>query len=173
MTIDQLSFGSHDLEATTAFYGGQLGFALLIHEWILLEEGYRLSTPASTAAEAAAWPSCSGSMCRVCRPTTTRAASGAWAYRLAPSISPFAATLSKPWNSGLTLLNTGVLVGELIDLPPYRSFFLDDPLNGQRLESTRRLGPSGELERDPHQRQLQANLNSFRLATIPGDAAGS
>jgi hypothetical protein len=38
MALDQLSFGTHDLEATTAFDRDQLGFELLIHEWILLEE---------------------------------------------------------------------------------------------------------------------------------------
>lgn len=38
----------------------------------------------------------------------------------------------------LALISTGVVVGELIDLYPYRSFFFDDPVNGLRLEYTLR-----------------------------------
>jgi len=37
MTIDHLSFASRDLAATRHFYEGQLGFPVLIHEWMLMQ----------------------------------------------------------------------------------------------------------------------------------------
>ncbi|MFM7219758.1 MAG: VOC family protein [Nodosilinea sp.] len=39
MTLDHLSFGTHDIAATRAFYGGKLGFPVLIHERMLMQEG--------------------------------------------------------------------------------------------------------------------------------------
>lgn len=42
MPIDHLSFASRDLGATRRFYEGQLGFLVLIHEWMLKQEGGRV-----------------------------------------------------------------------------------------------------------------------------------
>ena len=42
MTIDHLSFASRDLAATRRFYEGPLGFPVLIHEWMLMQEGGRV-----------------------------------------------------------------------------------------------------------------------------------
>jgi catechol 2,3-dioxygenase-like lactoylglutathione lyase family enzyme len=174
MTIDHLSFGTHDLEATTAFYAGQLGFELLIHEWILLEEGGRIDH---------AFFDCGGSCCLafmqwidvpgvpshydtgINRGLGVPAGTFHFAFRCD--------SLEALEQRRLTLLNAGVLVGDLIDLHPYRSFFFDDPVNGLRLEYTVRLGQPGEVDRDPNQRQIKTNLNLFQLAAIPGDSARS
>jgi hypothetical protein len=37
------------------------------------------------------------------------------------------------------LISKGVSVGEILPLHPYRSFFLDDPVNGLRLEYPTRV----------------------------------
>ena len=39
MTLDHLSFGTHDITATRDFYEGQLVFPVLIHERMLMQEG--------------------------------------------------------------------------------------------------------------------------------------
>ena len=39
MTLDHLSFGTHDISATRSFYEGKLGFPVLIHERMLMREG--------------------------------------------------------------------------------------------------------------------------------------
>ena len=43
MAIDHLSFGTHDLEATNPCHGWNLGFELVIHIWILLENEGRVA----------------------------------------------------------------------------------------------------------------------------------
>jgi len=60
-----------------------------------------------------------------------------------------------------------VVVGELLDLVPYRSFFFDDPLNGLRLEYTVRLQTPAAADRDPLQRQFPASLALFEQASRP------
>ena len=42
MTLDHLSFGTHDLAATRRFYEGQLDFGVIIHEQLLMAEGGRV-----------------------------------------------------------------------------------------------------------------------------------
>jgi catechol 2,3-dioxygenase-like lactoylglutathione lyase family enzyme len=42
MTLDHLSFGTHNLAATRHFYEGQLGFPVTIHEQLLMAEGGRV-----------------------------------------------------------------------------------------------------------------------------------
>lgn len=59
------------------------------------------------------------------------------------------------------------MVGELIDLDPYRSFFFDDPVNGLRLEYTTRLRHPTAADRDPEQRQFPASLELFEQASKP------
>jgi hypothetical protein len=59
------------------------------------------------------------------------------------------------------------LVGELLDLDPYRSFFFDDPVNGLRLEYTTRLRLPEVKDRDPDQRQFPASLALFENASRP------
>ena len=73
----------------------------------------------------------------------------------------------------LALISTGVVVGELLDLNPYRSFFFNDPVNGLRLEYTVRLRDPGAGDRDPLQRQLKTNLGLFAAAAIPSGAGAT
>jgi catechol 2,3-dioxygenase-like lactoylglutathione lyase family enzyme len=77
MTIDHLSFASRDFAATRRFYEGQLGFPVLIHEWMLMQEGAGWITSSSTAAAAALLPLCNGSTCPVYRPIPTPASTAA------------------------------------------------------------------------------------------------
>jgi len=42
MTLDHLSFGTQDLEATRHFYEAKLGFSVLILEQLLMAEGGRV-----------------------------------------------------------------------------------------------------------------------------------
>jgi catechol 2,3-dioxygenase-like lactoylglutathione lyase family enzyme len=37
MTLDHLSFGTHDIAATRSFYADKLGFSVLIHEHMLMQ----------------------------------------------------------------------------------------------------------------------------------------
>jgi catechol 2,3-dioxygenase-like lactoylglutathione lyase family enzyme len=39
MTLDHLSFGTHDLATTLRFYDSELGFGVIIHEQLLMAEG--------------------------------------------------------------------------------------------------------------------------------------
>jgi hypothetical protein len=66
------------------------------------------------------------------------------------------------------LISAGLVVGELLDLAPYRSFFFDDPVNGLRLEYTNRLRAPSAADRDPDQRQFPASLALFENASRPG-----
>ena len=59
------------------------------------------------------------------------------------------------------------MLGELLDLDPYRSFFFDDPVNGLRLEYTTRLREPTAADRDPDQRQFPASLALFEKASQP------
>ena len=172
MALDHLSFGTHDLEATTAFYQGQLGFELLIHEWILLEEGGRVDH---------AFFDCGGGCCLafmqwidvpgiatyydtdINRGLGVPAGTFHFAFRCD--------SLQSLEERRLALISTGVVVGELIDLNPYRSFFFDDPVNGLRLEYTVQLRQPGAADLDPLRRQFRTNLALFGAAAIP--AAGN
>jgi hypothetical protein len=61
----------------------------------------------------------------------------------------------------LELISRGGIVGGLINLAPYQSFFIDDPVNGLHLEYMTRVRTLNESDRDPERRQLQANLALF------------
>lgn len=58
------------------------------------------------------------------------------------------------------LASRGVKVGQMLDLPPYKSFFFDDP-NGLRLEYTTRVGTLSAADRDPNQRCFPVSLSLF------------
>jgi len=65
------------------------------------------------------------------------------------------------------LFDQGVVVGELLDRFPYRSFFFDDPVNGLRLKYTTRLQAPTAADSDPLQRQFPASLALFEQASRP------
>jgi hypothetical protein len=67
----------------------------------------------------------------------------------------------------LELISRGVILGELIELDPYQSFFIDDPMNGLRLEYTTHLRTPNESDRDPQRCQFQASLALYERAAQP------
>ncbi len=168
MAIDHLSFGTRDLAATRAFYEGQLGFPVLIHERMLVSEGGHVdhmffdcgSGCALAFMERHDTPGVA-----VDYDTGINAGLGVpagtfhFALRCASSKELEARHAE--------LRSRGAVVGELIDLPPYRSFFFDDPVNGLRLEYTMRVGTTTEADRDPGRRQFPAGLELFRSASKP------
>jgi hypothetical protein len=57
-----------------------------------------------------------------------------------------------------------VIVGEILPLHPYRSFFFDDPVNGLRIEYTTRVAEYTEEDRDPKKRILPMSIGLFYYA---------
>ena len=66
------------------------------------------------------------------------------------------------------LQQKGVVVGELLDLNPYASFFFDDQVNGLRLEYTTRWRQPTAQDCDPQTRRIPASLELFEHASKPG-----
>jgi hypothetical protein len=96
------------------------------------------STCSLTVARVARCPSCSGSGSKGYRRPTTRVSTVVWGYRPGCSISPFGVSHGKPQRTHEQLQQRGAVVGQLLDLNPYASFFFDDPVNGLWLEYTTR-----------------------------------
>lgn len=65
------------------------------------------------------------------------------------------------------LLCKGVIVGEILPLHPYRSFFFDDPVNGLRIEYTTRITGYTKEDRDPEKRVLPMSIRLFHDASLP------
>ena len=168
MTLDHLSFGTRDIEATRTFYADKLGFPVLIHERMLMQEGGTVEhiffdCGGGCALAFMQWQSVPGVPvnydCSINRGLGVP--SGTFHFALRCS-SPQALEQRRQ-----ELISAEVLVGELLDLDPYRSFFFDDPVNGLRLEYTTRLRSPGAKDRDPDQRQFPASLALFENASRP------
>ncbi len=168
MTLDHLSFGTNDIIATRAFYEGKLGFPVLIHERMLMQEegtvehiffgcggGCALAFMQWQAVPGVPSDFDSGINRGLGVPTGTFH----FAFRC-----PTLAALEQRRGE---LIAAGVVLGALLDLDPYRSFFFDDPVNGLRLEYTTRLREPTAADRDPSQRQFPASLALFEQASQP------
>jgi len=166
--IDHLSFATHDLAATRAFYEGQLGFSVLIHEWMLMQEGGHVDhlffdCGGGCALAFMQWCAVpgvpSGFDTSINRGLGVPSGTFHFAFRCAdePALESRRAEL----------IARGLVVGDLLDLSPYRSFFFDDPVNGLRLEYTTRVRPLTAADRDPQQRQFPAALALFEQASRP------
>lgn len=164
MAIDHLSFGTRDLARTRRFYEHQLGFPVVIHERMLVAEGGSIDH---------IFFDCGGGCCLAFME-----------HQGVPGVLPDYAT---GINAGLgvppgtyhfafrcdsldalqarrtELISRGVVVGEILDLNPYRSFFFNDP-NGLRLEYTVRVAAYKESDRNPDQRQFPVDLKLFSRA---------
>ncbi len=169
MTLDHLSFGTHDIAATRAFYGGKLGFPVLIHERMLMQEGGTVEhiffdCGGGCALAFMQWQGVPGVPsdydCSINHGLGVPRGTFHFAFRC-PSLPALEQRRQD-------LLEAGVELGELIDLDPYRSFFFDDPVNGLRLEYTTRLRSPSAADRDPDQRQFPASLALFENASRPG-----
>lgn len=168
MTIDHLSFATRDLAATRRFYEGQLGFPVLIHEWIVMREGGKVDhmffdCGGGCALAFMQWLDVPG----VPRDYDTGINRGLGVpngtFHFAFRCSDEAALSARRQQ----LMDQQVLVGDVLDLAPYRSFFFDDPVNGLRLEYTTRLHPPTDSDRDPFRRQIPASLALFEQAARP------
>ena len=69
------------------------------------------------------------------------------------------------------LQQRGVVVGELLDLNPYASFFFNDPVNCLRLEYTTRWGQPTVKDCDPQKCHIPASLVLFEQASEQGQPA--
>jgi catechol 2,3-dioxygenase-like lactoylglutathione lyase family enzyme len=173
MTIDHLSFATRDLAATRRFYEGQLGFAVLIHEWMLMQEGGKVDhmffdCGGGCALAFMQWIDVPGVPSDPDTSINRGLGLPNGTFHFAFRCNDLAALEARR----LELIGRGVVVGELLDLSPYRSFFFDDPVNGLRLEYTTLLQPPSAADRDPLQRQFPASLALFELASRPAPVQG-
>jgi catechol 2,3-dioxygenase-like lactoylglutathione lyase family enzyme len=168
MALDHLSFGTCDLAATRSFYEGQLGFAVIMHELLVMDEGGRVEhiffdCGGDCALAFMQWIGVPG--------VPTMYDTGINRGLGVPlGTFHFAFRVECPVllrERRCELLQKGVAVGELLDLNPYASFFFDDPVNGLRLEYTTRYRPLTAADRDPEQRRIPANLKLFEMASKP------
>lgn len=167
MAIDHLSFGTHDLTSTRAFYEGQLGFPVAIHERMLVAEGGHVEHMFFDCGEGC----CLAFMQWIDVPGVPLDYDSGINKGLGvpPGTFHFAfrcASIEALQARRIELIQKGVVVGDLLDLSPYHSFFFDDP-NGLRLEYTTRLTAPGEADRDPERRQFPVTLDLFRDAARP------
>ncbi len=172
MTLDHLSFGTLDLAATRWFYEDQLGFPVIIHEQLLMAEGGQVEhlffdCGGDCALAFMQWIDVPGI------PSSYDAGINV-GLGVPRGTFHFAFRCDSQQALGerrSALLQRGVVVGPLLDLNPYASFFFDDPVNGLRLEYTTRWRALTAADRDPEQRRIPASLKLFEQASepTPGD----
>jgi catechol 2,3-dioxygenase-like lactoylglutathione lyase family enzyme len=165
LSIDHVSLATHDMGATRAFYEGTLGFRVVIHETLAIEEGGTVDHIFFDTGEGAClafmkWNGVSG----VSGDFDTGVNRG-----LGVPPGTFHVALRCPSLEALEarrqeLLGKGVTVGAILPLNPYRSFFFDDPANGLRLEYTTRIADYTEEDKDPTTRILLMSIRLFHDA---------
>ena len=172
MTLDHLSFGTQNLAATRHFYEVQLGFAVLIHEQLLIAEGGRVEhmffdCGGDCALAFMQWIDVPGIPSSYDTGINRGLGVPRGTFHFAFRCVSQAALRERRQE----LQRNGVVVGPLLDLNPYASFFFDDPVNGLRLEYTTRWRPLTPADRDPSQRRIPASLELFEHASDPVDGA--
>jgi catechol 2,3-dioxygenase-like lactoylglutathione lyase family enzyme len=165
MTLDHLSFGTLDLAATRQFYESQLGFPVIIHEQLLMAEGGWVDHIFFDCGNHCAlafmqWIDVPGIPMSydtgINRGLGVPCGTFHFAFR--------SASRQALEERRRTLQQRGVVVGSLLDLNPYASFFFNDPVNGLRLEYTTRWRPLSAADRDPERRRIPASLDLFENA---------
>jgi catechol 2,3-dioxygenase-like lactoylglutathione lyase family enzyme len=156
------------MEATRAFYEGVLGFRVVIHETLAIEEGGSVDHIFFDTGESAClafmkWNGVAG----VSGDFDTGINRG-----LGVPPGTFHAALRCPSLEALEarrneLVGKGIVVGEILALHPYRSFFFDDPVNGLRLEYTTRIADYTEEDRDQKKRTIPMSIRVFHHAGRP------
>ncbi|MCP9774852.1 VOC family protein [Cyanobium sp. HWJ4-Hawea] len=169
MTLDHISFGTQDIAATQAFYEGQLGLPVMIHERMLMQEGGTVEhvffdCGGDCALAFMQWQQVPG----VPSDYDTGINRGLGVPNGTFHFAFRCASLVGLEERRLALIAAGVVVGAVLDLDPYRSFFLEDPVNRLRLEYTTRVRQPLASDRDPEQRQFPASLALFEQAAKPG-----
>lgn len=168
MSIDHLSFGTHNMAATRHFYEQQLGFEVLIHERMVVEEGGEVEhiffhTGDGCALAFMQWNGTPGVATDYDTGINRGLGVPAGTYHFALRC----ASLQALHDRRAELQSRQVTVGSILDLPPYKSFFFDDP-NGLRLEYTTRVAPYTAADKDPAQRTFPVSLGLFRDAAKSG-----
>jgi catechol 2,3-dioxygenase-like lactoylglutathione lyase family enzyme len=151
--------------ATRAFYEGTLGFKVVIHETLAIEEGGTVDHIFFDTGEGAClafmkWNGVAG----VSGDFDTGINRG-----LGVPPGTFHVALRCPSLQALEarrmeLLGMGLAVGKILPLHPYRSFFFDDPVNGLRLEYTTRVAEYTHDDQDPKKRILPMSIRLFHEA---------
>lgn len=162
MAIDHVSLATHDMGATRAFYEGTLGFQVVIHETLAIEEGGSVDHIFFDTGDGAClafmkWNGVEG----VSRDFDTGINRGLGVPRGTFHVALRCAPLVALETRRRELLAKGVAVGEILSLHPYRSFFFDDPVNGLRLEYTTRIADYTESDKDPTKRVLPMSIRLF------------
>jgi len=160
--IDHVSLATHDMGATRAFYEGTLGFTVVIHETLSIEEGGTVDHIFFDTGEGAClafmqWRGVDGVSDNFDTGINQGLGVPPGTFHVAlryPSLEALAALRKE-------LVGKGLNVGEILPLHPYRSFFLDDPVNGLRLEYTTRIADYTEEDRDPLKRILPMSIRLF------------
>lgn len=168
MPIDHVSLATHDMGATRAFYEGTLGFKVVIHETLAIEEGGTVDHIFFDTGESAClafmkWNGVAG----VPSDFDTGINRGLGVPPGTFHIALRCSSLEAMETRRAELISKGVSVGEILPLHPYRSFFLDDPVNGLRLEYTTRIADYTEEDRDPRKRILPMSIRLFYDAGHP------
>lgn len=165
MTIDHLSFGTRNMSATRYFYEHQLGFEVLMHERMLVEEGGEVDhiffhTGNGCALAFMQWHGTPGVSSAYDAGINHGLGVPPGTYHFALRCDSLEALQARH----AELLSKKLVVGPIIDLPPYKSFFFDDP-NGLRLEYTTRVTPFTVDDKDPSKRTFSVNLALFTDAS--------
>ena len=162
MAIDHVSLATHDMGATRSFYEGTLGFRVVIHETLAISEGGSVDHIFFDTGDGAClafmkWNGVDG----VSRDFDTGINRG---LGVPPGTFHVALRCASPdalEARRRDLLAKGVSVGDILPLNPYRSFFLDDPVNGLRLEFSTRIADYTEADKDPTKRVLPMSIRLF------------
>ncbi len=167
MTIDHLSFGTRNMAATRHFYEHQLGFEVLIHERMLVQEGGEVDhvffhTGNGCALAFMRWHGTPGVATDYDAGINGGLGVPPGTFHFALRCESLEALLARREQ----LLAQQVVVGPILNLPPYQSFFFDDP-NGLRLEYTTRVAPFTSADQDPANRTFPVNLSLFKDASKP------
>jgi catechol 2,3-dioxygenase-like lactoylglutathione lyase family enzyme len=148
--------------ATRAFYEGILGFRVVIHETLAIAEGGSVDHIFFESGDGAClafmkWIGVEG----VASDFDTGINRGLGVPPGTFHVALRCSSLNALEARRSDLLSKGVAVGEILPLNPYRSFFLDDPVNGLRLEYTARIADYTEDDKDPAKRVLPMSIRLF------------
>lgn len=151
--------------ATRAFYEGTLGFKVVIHETLAIEEGGTVDHIFFDTGEGAClafmqWKGVDGVANDFDAGINRGLGVPPGTFHVAlrcPSLQALEARR-------MELLGMGLAVGKILPLHPYRSFFLDDPVNGLRLEYTTRVAQYTQDDQDPNKRILPMSIRLFHEA---------
>lgn len=165
MPIDHVSLATHDMGATRAFYEGTLGFKVVIHETLAIEEGGSVDHIFFDTGDGACltfmqWKGVDGVANDFDAGINRGLGVPPGTFHVALRCSSLEALEARRQE----LLGKGVTVGAILPLHPYRSFFFDDPVNGLRLEYTTRVAEYTQDDQDPNKRILPMSIRLFHEA---------